>query len=72
MLKPNSGESSSLYFAYCIPQFVRKSFVNTKPILGLAATDRRITAGSSQSMEMDQRSNSDYHNSANPILMPID
>ncbi|KAI2811090.1 hypothetical protein BLOT_002261 [Blomia tropicalis] len=52
MLKPNSGGSSSLHFAYCIPQFGRKSFVNTKPNLGSAATDRRITTGSSQSMEM--------------------
>ncbi|KAI2809427.1 hypothetical protein BLOT_000576 [Blomia tropicalis] len=36
----------------CIPQFGRKSFVNTKPTLGSAATDRSITAGSYPSMEM--------------------
>ncbi|KAI2795385.1 hypothetical protein BLOT_016817 [Blomia tropicalis] len=47
MLKPNSGESSSLHFVYCIPQFGRKSFVNTKPNLNLAAPDRRITTENS-------------------------
>ena len=29
-----SGGSSSLHLAYCIPQFGRRSFVNTKPNLG--------------------------------------
>ncbi|KAI2807943.1 hypothetical protein BLOT_005883 [Blomia tropicalis] len=52
MLQPNFGGSSSLHFAYCISQFGYKSFVNTKPTLGSAATDRRITAGFSKSMEM--------------------
>ncbi|KAI2811461.1 hypothetical protein BLOT_002637 [Blomia tropicalis] len=52
MLKPNYRGSSSLHFAYCIPQFGRRSFVNTKPNLGSAAIDRRITTGSSQNIEM--------------------
>ena len=50
------GGSSSFHFAYCIPQFGRRSFVNTKPNLGSAATDRRITTGPSQSMEMREKS----------------
>ncbi|KAI2804416.1 hypothetical protein BLOT_003399 [Blomia tropicalis] len=61
MGKPNSEGSSSLHFAYCIPQFGLRSFVNTKPNLGSAATDRWITAGSSQSMEMQRYFHSHHH-----------